>query len=127
MKQAFVSFDFDHDLDLKTLIETQAKTPGTPFRVQGSSTNEPFVDNWKARTKKRITGCDLFIVICGEHTDESQAVSAELQIAREERVPYFFLRGRPRSRCAKPELAPDQDKIYEWTLDSLKMLVGGLR
>jgi hypothetical protein len=127
MKRAFVSFDCDHDLDLKTMIEGQSKTPGTPFRVDGFSTNEPFVNNWKARAKKRIAGCDLVIVICGEHTHESQLVSAELQIAQEERLPYFFLRGRSRKPCAKPQKALDHDRIYDWTWDSLKVLVDGVR
>ena len=127
MKRAYVSFDCDHDLDLKTMIEGQAKTPGTQFRVNGFSIKEPFIDNWKARAKKRIAGCDLVIVICGEHTDSAQSVSAELQIAQEEDLPYFFLRGRSRKPCVKPEKAREQDKLYDWTWDSLKVLVDGVR
>ena len=42
------------------------------------------------------------IVICGEHTEASPGMSAEIRIAQEEKTPYFLLWGRRESLCTKP-------------------------
>src|SRR5712691_879177 len=39
-KRAFISFDFDHDEDLRTLLAGQAKHPDTPFDMQDWSVKE---------------------------------------------------------------------------------------
>ena len=36
-KRAFISFDFDHDEDLRNLLVGQAKNPGSPFSIQDGS------------------------------------------------------------------------------------------
>jgi hypothetical protein len=66
-------------------------------------------------------------VICGEHTDTATGVSAELKIAQEEGVTYFLLQGYADKTCKKPKAAKDSDKMYKWTWDNLKKLVGGGR
>lgn len=65
--------------------------------------------------------------MCGEHTDTASGVSAELAIAQEENKPYFLLWGRSRKTCKKPKSAKSSDKIYKWTRDNLKSLIGGAR
>lgn len=66
-------------------------------------------------------------VICGEHTDTATGVSAELRIAQEEDKPYFLIRGRKDKECKKPKSSSQSDKIYNWTWDNLKALIGGGR
>jgi hypothetical protein len=70
---------------------------------------------------------DVVCVICGEHTDTATGVSAELKIAQEEKIPYFLLKGYSEKTCKKPKAAKDTDKIYAWTWENLKKLVGGGR
>ena len=55
-----------------------------------------------------------------------RGVSAELRIAQEENIPYFLLQGRS-DGGTKPTAAKDSDKIYKWTWDNLKLLIGGSR
>lgn len=74
-----------------------------------------------------IKGCDLVIVICGKYTDSANGVSAEVKIAQEENIPYFLLCGRSSENCVKPTAAKGEDKIYRWTWDNLKSLIGGSR
>lgn len=50
-----------------------------------------------------------------------------MRIAQDEDVPYFLLWGRSDEPCVKPIAAKDADKIYEWTWDNLKLLMGGAR
>jgi hypothetical protein len=40
-KRAFISFDFDHDEDLRNLLAGQAKHPDTPFDFANWSVKEP--------------------------------------------------------------------------------------
>ena len=70
---------------------------------------------------------DLVIVLCGEHTDRATGVAAEVTIAQEERKPYFLLAAYGDKTCKKPTSAQSSDKVYKWTWDNLKALVGGGR
>jgi len=126
-KRVFTSFDFDHDEDLRNLLVGQAKNPDTPFEMTDGSVKEPMTGDWQAKVRARIRRCDLVLVICGEYTDTASGVSAELGITQEEDIPYFLLWGRSSKTCVKPKSAKSTDKIYKWTWDNLKALVGGAR
>jgi hypothetical protein len=127
MKRAFISFDFDHDPDLRTLLAGQAKHPDSPFDFADWSVKEPMTGDWKDKVRRRICATDLAIVICGEWTHTATGVAAELRIVQEEKKPYFLLWGRSGKTCTKPTSAAASDKTYEWTWDNLKVLVGGAR
>ena len=122
-KRAFISFDYDHDLDLKTLLVGQAKNPDSPFEITDMSIKEVIARDWKNNARRRIKVCDVVIVICGHQTNSARGVTAELKIAQEESIPYFLLRGRSNGICVKPIGAKPEDKIYEWTWEKLKSLI----
>ncbi len=126
-KRAFISFDAEHDEDLRNLLVGQAKNPDTPFSIADFSVKEELSGDWKSKVRTRIKGCDVVIVICGEHTDTASGVSTEVRIAQEERIPYFLLWGRSDKNCVKPTAARPSDKIYRWTWDNLKALLAGNR
>ena len=125
--RVFVSFDFDHDEDLRNLLVGQSKHPDSPFELADWSLKDLMSGNWKEKVRPRIRSVDIVAVICGEYTDTATGVSAELLIAQEEGKPYFLLRGRANRTCKKPKTAKDTDKIYNWTWDNLKALIGGSR
>lgn len=127
MKRAFISFDFDHDEELRNALVGQARNPDSPFNIADWSVQEAFTGNWKEKVRGRIRRTDLTIVICGEHTHSANGVSAELTITREEGNPYFLLKGRPNKTCPKPAMALRSDKIYKWTWENLKKLIAGAR
>ena len=127
MKRAFISFDFDHDEELRDALVGQAKNPDSPFSIADWSVHEPFESNWRQRVRDRIRRTDLTIVICGEHTHTARGVAAELTITQEERKPYFLLWGRPRGECKKPAMALASDKIYKWSWENLTQLIAGAR
>ena len=126
-KRTFISFDYDHDRDLKTLLVGQAKNDDSPFAITDMSIKEPIDTNWKDKARTRIKGCDVVVVICGKYTNSATGVSGELEIAQEENIPYFLLWGRSSEKCVKPMVAKSTDKIYEWTWKNLKALIGGSR
>ena len=127
MKRAFISFDFDHDEELRDALVGQAKNPDSPFTIADWSVKEPFTGNWKEKVRDRIRRTDLTIVICGRHTHTAKGVAAELTITREEGNPYFLLWGRSRGKCTKPDMALRSDKIYNWTWKNLRKLINGAR
>lgn len=127
MKRAFISFDFDHDEELRDALVEQAKSPDSPFEIADWSVHEPFDDNWRQRVRGRIRRTDLTIFICGQHTHDAKGVAAELTITQEERKPYFLLKGRPDKTCTKPRTALRSDKIYNWTWPNLQKLIVGQR
>lgn len=52
-KKAFISFDYDHDSDLKNLLVGQAKNSDSPFEIADYSIKEPLTGDWEKRSKKR--------------------------------------------------------------------------
>ena len=126
-KRAFISFDFDHDEDLRNLLVGQSRNDDSPFEIEDWSVKAEIPGDWKEKVRERIRRTDLTIVICGEYTDTAQGVADELTITREEDKPYFLLWGRKDKNCKKPKSAYDSDKIYEWTWDNLKLLIAGHR
>ncbi len=126
-KRVFISFDYDHDLDLKNLLVGQARNEDSPFEIADFSIKEAISVDWEKKARTRIKGCHVVAIICGEHTDTATGVSAEVRIAQEEDVSYFLLCGRKDKTCKKPKAASTTDKVYNWTWDNLKALIGGAR
>jgi hypothetical protein len=123
----FISFDYDNDSDLKTLLVGQAKNPDTPFEIADWSIKEHITGDWEEKARTRIKAVDCVCVICGEKTSSATGVAAELKIAIEEEKPLFFLWGRSEKTCVKPAGAAASDRIYKWTWDNLKGLIAGAR
>ena len=126
-KRAFISFDFDHDEDLRILLVGQAKNPDTPFNIYDWSVKAALTGDWKEKIRQRIRKTDLTIVICGEYTHAATGVAAEVTITQEEGNPYFLLSGRTDKSGRKPTSSRQSDKIYKWTWENLKQLIAGSR
>lgn len=126
-KRVFISFDYDHDEILKTFLVGQSKHEDSPFELSDWSIKEPITGDWKTKARTRIKSVDVVAVICGQHTDTATGVNAELTIAQEEKVPYFLLAGYADKTCVKPKAAKSTDKLYKWTWENLKSLIGGGR
>jgi hypothetical protein len=126
-KRTFISFDYDHDLDLKNLLVGQAKNEDSPFEIADFSIKEAVAKDWKEKARARIKSCDVVIFICGESTHTATGVDAEMKITRDEAISYFLLKGRSDKTCTKPSTSDEKDKMYKWTWDNLKLLINGAR
>jgi hypothetical protein len=125
--RVFISFDYDHDETLKEFVMGQSKLNDSPFELADWSIKEHLTGNWKEKAKKRINAIDVVAVICGQHTHTATGVSAELEIAQELKKPYFLLKGYADKSCSKPKAALSTDRMYKWTWENLKKLIGGAR
>lgn len=126
-KRVFISFDYDNDQDLKNLLVGQSHNPDSPFSIIDMSIKEPINNNWKENARRRIKGCDVVIVICGCNTDSATGVGIELEIAQDECIDYFLLRGYKNRKCVKPKNAKASDVVHEWTWYEIKKLIGGAK
>ena len=126
-KSTYISFDYDNDLALKNLLVGQSRLEDSPFSIKDVSIKVAVTTDWKADARRRIKGSDVVAVICGEHTNNAQGVSIEIEIAQEEKIPYFLLWGYADKTCYKPKATRPSDKIYNWTCDNLKKLINGER
>ena len=125
--KVFISFDYDHDADIKNLLVGQAKNDDSPFEITDMSVKEELSGDWKEKVRARIKKVEQVVVLCGEHTDTATGVATEVKIAQEETKPYFLLEGRSGKTCVKPKNAKETDKMYSWTWDNLKNLLNGAR
>jgi hypothetical protein len=125
--RVYISFDYDHDEDLKNFLVGQSKHSDSPFEIADWSIKEAVTTDWKATARKRIRAVDVVAVICGQYTDTAAGVSAEVTIAQEEGIDYFLPGGRKAGGNKKPESAQSTDKLYTWTWENLKKLIGGAR
>jgi hypothetical protein len=127
VKKVFISFDFDNDEFLRTALVGQAKNPDSPFEIADRSLKEPLPGDWKAKVKGRMERTDLVVVMCGQRTHTATGVAAEVTIAQELGKPYFLLKGYSDKVCTSPSSARSSDRMYKWTWDNLKTLIGGGR
>lgn len=111
----FVSFDGDHDTDLREELYAQLTRKGSAFEFSEHSRGDSLGDAWTATSRARIRAADEVVVICGEHSDASPRMAAELAIVQEEGVPYMLLWGRRELMCTKPLGAKPADAMYSWT------------
>ena len=126
-KSAFISFDYDHDNDLRGNLVAQVQKPESPFSITDWSVKEPIDENWRKKVRDLIRRADLTIVICGEHTHQASGVAAEVTIAQEENKPYFLLKGRRQKQCSRPTTAPKKKVMHPWTWPTLKELIANPR
>jgi hypothetical protein len=126
-KRVFISFDIDNDEGTKTMLAGQAKLPDSPFDFTDASVKDHLTGDWKEKVRRRMDNVDQVIVLCGQKTHTATGVAAELQIAQDKGKPYFLLSAYSDKACTKPTTAKSADKLYSWTWDNLKKLVGGAR
>lgn len=112
--RVFISFDLEHDEHLYTMLLEQSRLEASGFEVVGCSERLLETGFRNDGVRQRIREADQLIVICGEHTEDSSSVFAELRIAREERTPHFFLWGQRELMCTKP-MGADSESMYSWT------------
>ena len=126
-KRVFISFDYDNDEGAKIMLAGQAKLEDSPFDFKDASVNDHLSGDWKEKVKRRMDNIDVVIVLCGQKTDKAAGVAAELTIAKEKGKEYFLLSAYSDKTCTKPTSASSTDKLYKWTWDNLKALIGGGR
>ncbi len=121
-KRVFVSFDFDNDRALKTLIIGQALLPESPFEIVDTSLKESApLKTWEEKARAAIKRSNLVLVMVGHNTHRASGVLKEVRMAREEGKTIVQMIGYiDRNYTA----VPDAGRLYKWNWDNLKKLLG---
>src|SRR5258706_8649104 len=117
--RVFLSFDVEHDDDLGVRLCDQSQRGGSGFAVTSRSESGTMNERWYAGLRRRVRESDEMIVICGEHTPDSERMNAELKIAQEENKPYLLLWGRRERMCSMPLGVKRSACMYSWTWETL--------
>lgn len=122
--KVFVSFDYEHDENIKKSLVNQSKQSDSPFSINDVSIQEPVTNaRWQNKARALIRQSDVMIVLCGEFTDQARGVAAEVTIAQEEHIPYYLIKGRKNKEVKKPLTARNEDVIHKWKWPILKDLI----
>jgi hypothetical protein len=118
--RAFISFDYDHDLDAKTLLVGQARNAKTPFSIADHSAKSSMPRRkWVDMVRTKMGICDVVIVLVGQTMASARGVHREIEIARELGKPLFgiYVNGAGgRSQLPKGLRRVD---VVPWTWDGL--------
>ena len=119
--RVYTCFDTAHDQDLRERLVSESRRADSPFEVcDWSRAGDVATEAGREGLRQRIQRVDGVVVLCGEHTDTADCVSASVDIARQEDKPYFLLWGRSDCSCRKPRAARSLDGMYKWTWEMVK-------
>jgi hypothetical protein len=118
--RAFISFDYDHDLDAKTLLVGQARNAKTPFSIADHSAKSSMPRRkWVEVERSKMGICDVVIVLVGQTMASAKGVHREIELAQELGKPLFgiYVKGAGgRSRLPKGLRRGD---VVPWTWDGV--------
>jgi len=113
-------FDVRHDGDLLARLARESQNSDSPFEVTAWSAHHTESADWETGFRTTLANVDEVVVLCGEHTDTADEMSAELRIVQELVKPYFLLWGRRGAECTKPTTARHADSFYAWIWEIVK-------
>lgn len=118
--RAFVSFDFDHDEELKKLFIGQSKNSRTPFSIQDWSSKSPLPQSqWELLIEGKINCCNMVIVLVGKSMATATGVVKEIKMAKDNNVPVFgvYIDGTNSSSTLPSGLA--RGRVIAWSWDGI--------
>ncbi len=119
-KKVFISFDYDNDLKLKTLLAGQAKLSDSPFEVSDWSLKEAAPEkDWEKKAENKIKQSDIVVVIVGNKTAKASGVKKEVKITRKNNISIVQIK----VQGTNPSRVADAGVLYDWTWDNLKEIL----
>ena len=115
--RAFISFDFDNNLNYKVLFAGQAKHSRTPFNIEDWSSKSTLPQKlWEELIKEKINKCNLLIVMVGKKTSTATGVVKEIAFAKSQNVPVFgvYIDGADSFTSLPDGLSRSKTVAWEW-------------
>lgn len=113
--RVFVSYDYEHDSNLKDTFIAQSKLLDSPFSIHDVSIQEP-TPEWQQKARSAIEICEVFVVLLGNHTYQAQGVLREIKIAVKLKKHRFQLR----KRGQWPKSLNGAGEVVVWKWKNLK-------
>ncbi len=118
--RAFISFDFDHNVNEKVLFVGQSKNSKTPFSIQDWSAKSPMPQSkWEEIVEEKIKKCNMVIVLVGKFMASATGVSKEIKLAKDNHIPVFGVYiGGANSQSNLPD-GLQRNRTISWEWDSI--------
>lgn len=115
--RAFISFDFDHDEAQRNLFVGQARRDSpTPFVVEDWSSKEVLPEReWEAMLRRKISRCDLVIVLVGRYMASAGGVVKEIGFAASAGVPVFGVYVDGANSSSNLPAGLPRNRVIVWT------------
>ncbi len=113
--KVFVSFDYEHDSDMKKRLIAESEKPEFQFSINDKSLKKKEPE-WQQHARKEIEECDVFIVLLGEHTHQASGVLREVKMAREIGKRRFQLR----KQGHEPQKIKGAGSVVAWKKKNLQ-------
>lgn len=113
--KVFLSYDYEHDSDMKNNLIVESKRQDSPFSINDLSLNEK-VPNWQQKARVAIEKCDVFVVLLRENTHQASGVLREVEMARKIDKRRFQLREKGHD----PQKIEGAGQVIAWRWKNLK-------
>jgi hypothetical protein len=125
LPRAFLSFDFDHDLTAKNLFAGQARSDSpTPFEVADWSSKESLPQSqWEKLIAEKISRCHMLIVLVGNHMATATGVNKEIEMARDDGLPYFGVYANGAGASSTLPTRLQRKSVVAWKWDSIANMI----
>ena len=88
--RAFISFDYDHDIDEKVLFAGQSKLSKTPFNIEDWSSKSSLPQSqWEQLIEDKINRSNMVIVLVGKFMASASGVDKGIAFAKKNDIPVF--------------------------------------
>ena len=127
--RAFISFDFDNDVNFKNLFAGQAKNEKIPFNLEDWSSKESLPQSqWEKLIEDKINKCNVLIVLVGKKTHLATGVIKEIKFAHSQNIPVFgvYIDGANSQTLLPAGLQRDRTIDWDWAriASALKQIMG---
>ncbi len=116
--RAFISFDFDNDLNQKNLFAGQcSKKSPTTFSAQDWSSKEALPEKeWEKLIHEKIGRCHFMFVLVSPTSHRATGVAKEIAMAAAQKVPVagVYIAGANAATPLPKGLSRDRTYAWEW-------------
>ena len=98
-RRLYLSFDFDHDDELRGSFLAQARRH-SHHTIVDCSLAAAVDGNWTREARSRIAQAHVVVFICGENTHSAKGVEAEMTLTQQLRKRYFLTLVRVTRLCS---------------------------
>lgn len=120
----FIAFAIE-DKWARDYLVGQAMNAKSPFEFVDMSVKEPWDEDWKAKCRLKIKGCDGVIAIISKNSAAATGARWEMKCAKDEQIKMVGLRAQADDKSAPPAEFGN-NKVIDWTWDGIARFINSL-
>ncbi len=119
-KRVFISFAYDNDHTVNTLLAHKAQFPASHIEVSDSSYQKGLPEKeWEKQAETKIKKSDIVVIIAGPKSLKASGIKKEISIAEKHNIEIVQLKPQE----TKSTTIPSDGVLSNWTWDTLKNIL----